>query len=170
MKERLLKYAKYAPLVGYPVFYLFCLFVFAALTFPYDKLRQRIVASFNADQHATGGQQELRIDEMSGYWLSGFRAKGVHVLSLPTEPGKPPSKIDIEEATIRYALLIGHGDLGFHVNAFGGEASGTYGDHGDRSIEVELDSYDVELGLSSYDRSAAPPTPAASSSAGGGKP
>ena len=35
MKERLLKYAKYAPLVGYPVFYLFCLFVFAAVTFPF---------------------------------------------------------------------------------------------------------------------------------------
>jgi type II secretion system protein N len=119
------------------------LLVFLSLTFPYDKLRERLVGQFNADQRATGGKQELQIEEMSGYWLSGVRAKGVHLLSLPTEPGKPPSKIDIEEATIRYALLIGHGDLGFHVNAFGGEASGTYGDHGDRSIEVELDSIDI---------------------------
>jgi type II secretion system protein N len=143
MKERLLKYAKYAPYVGYPLFFFVMLLVFMSLTFPYDKLRERLVGQFNADQRASNGKQELQIEDMSGYWLSGVRAKGVHLLSLPTEPGKPPSKIDIDEATIRYALLFGHGDLGFTVKAFGGEASGTYGDHGDRSIEVELDSIDI---------------------------
>jgi general secretion pathway protein M len=39
-----------------------------------------------------------------------------------------------------------------------------------RRRSAELDSYDTEVGLSSYDRSAPPPTPAASASAGGGKP
>ncbi|HEX8795615.1 MAG TPA: type II secretion system protein GspN [Polyangiaceae bacterium] len=147
MKERLLKYAKYAPLVGYPVFYLFCLFVFAALTFPYDKLRQRIVASFNADQHTTGGTQELRIDEMSGYWLSGVRVRGVTLSSAATEPGKPPSKIEIDEATVRYQILpalIGHSDIHFDVYAFGGEATGSYDVSGkDKSLEVALDSVDM---------------------------
>jgi type II secretion system protein N len=144
VKERLLKYAKYAPYVGYPLFYLVMLVVFIALLVPWDKVRERAVAQFNADQRATGGKYELQVDEMSGYWLSGARMKGVRLLSPPTEPGKPPSKIDIDEATVRYALLIGHGDIGFHVNAFGGEASGTWGQHGnDRSIEVELDSVDV---------------------------
>jgi type II secretion system protein N len=147
VRERLLKYAKFAPLVGYPVFYLVCLFVFATITFPYDKLRQRVVASFNADQHATGGNQELRIDEMSGYWLSGVRVRGVSLTSAPTEPGKPPSKIEIDEATVRYqilAALIGHSDVNFDVYAFGGEASGSYDVSGkDRSIEVALDSVDI---------------------------
>jgi type II secretion system protein N len=147
VKERLLKYAKYAPLVGYPIFYLFCLLVFAALTFPYDKLRQRVVASFNADQHATGGQQELRIDEMSGYWLSGVRVRGVTLTSPATEPGKPPSKIQIDEATVRYQILpalIGHSDVNFDVYAFGGEANGSYEVHGkDRSLEVALDAVDI---------------------------
>lgn len=147
MKERLLKYAKYAPMVGYPVFYLACLFVFALLTFPYDKLRQRIVASYNADQHATGGQQELRIDEMSGYWLSGVRVRGVTLSTGATEPGKPPSKIQIDEAVVRYQMLpalIGHSDINFDVYAFGGEASGSYDVHGkDRSIDVTLDSVDM---------------------------
>jgi len=147
VKERLLKYAKYAPLVGYPVFYLVCLFVFATVTFPYDKLRQRIVASFNADQHATGGQQELRIDEMSGYWLSGVRVRGVTLSSPATEPGKPPSKIQIDEATVRYQMLpalIGHSDLNFDVYAFGGEASGSFDVSGkDRAIDVTLDSVDL---------------------------
>jgi type II secretion system protein N len=144
MKERLLKYAKYAPYVGYPLFYIVMLAVFIMLTVPWDKVRERAVAQFNADQRATNGKYELQIDEMSGYWLSGARMKGVHFISLPTEPGKPPSKIDIDEATVRYALLIGHGDIGFHVTAFGGEASGTYGEHGnDKSVEVELDSVDI---------------------------
>ena len=39
-----------------------------------------------------------------------------------------------------------------------------------RRRSAELDSYDVEVGLSSYDRSAPPATPAASGSAGSGKP
>ncbi len=147
MKERLLKYLKYAPLVGYPAFYLFCLFVFASITFPYDKLRQRIVATFNAEQHASGGQQELQIDEMSGYWLSGVRVRGVTLLSASNEPGKPPSKLQIDEATVRYAMLpalIGNSDIGFDVYAFGGEAYGSYDVHGkDKSIDVTLDSVDL---------------------------
>ncbi len=147
MKERLLKYLKYAPYVGYPLFYLFCLFIFAGITFPYDKVRQRVVASFNADQHATGGQQELRIDEMSGYWLSGVRVRGVTLSTAATEPGKPPSKIQIDEATVRYQILpalIGHSDINFDVYAFGGEASGSYDVHGkDRAFDVTLDSVDM---------------------------
>jgi type II secretion system protein N len=147
VKERLLKYAKYAPIVGYPLFYVFCLAVFLSLTFPYDKLRERLVAAFNADQRANSGQQELQIDEMHGYWLSGVRMKGVRLLSLPTEPGKPPAKIEIEEASVRYGILpalIGHSDLGFHVYAFGGEASGSYDVHGNsKSVEVSLESIDV---------------------------
>jgi type II secretion system protein N len=148
MKERLLRYAKYAPLVGYPVFYLLCLAVFAALTFPYDKLRQRVVATFNADQRATSGQQELQIDQMSGYWLTGVRVRGARLLSAsPTEPNKPPSKIELDEATVRYSILsalIGNSSVSFDVYAFGGEASGSYDVHGkDKAIDVTLDGIDL---------------------------
>ncbi len=148
MKERLLRYAKYAPLVGYPVFYIFCLAVFAALTFPYDKLRQRVVATFNADQRATNGQQELQIDEMSGYWLTGVRVRGVRLLTASlTEPNKPPAKMEIDEATVRYSILsalIGNSSVSFDVYAFGGEASGTYDVRGkDKAIDVTLDGIDM---------------------------
>ena len=145
--ERLLKYAKYAPLVGYPIFYLLCLGVFAALTFPYDKLRQRIVATYNAEQRASGGQQELQIDEMSGYWLSGVRVRGARLLTVTTEPGKPPGKIEIDEASVRYSMLsalIGNTGIGFDVFAFGGEASGSYDVRGkDKAIELTLDAVDL---------------------------
>jgi type II secretion system protein N len=147
VKERLLKYAKYAPFVGYPIFYILCLAIFLPLTFPYDKLKERIVAGFNADQRAANGQQELQVDEMHGYWLSGVRMKGVRLLTLPTEPGKPPSKVEIEEASARYGILsalIGHSNLGFHVNAFGGEASGSYDVSGSKkSVDVTLDSVGI---------------------------
>ena len=45
MKERL---KRIAPKVGYPLFYLFCLVVFLSWTFPYEKLKERIVTTFNA--------------------------------------------------------------------------------------------------------------------------
>jgi type II secretion system protein N len=148
VKERLLKYAKYAPLVGYPAFYVVCLMIFAAACFPYDRLKERLIGSFNAEQRASGGQQELQVDEMSGYWLSGVRMKGVRLLTAPTEPGKPPSKIELDEAVARYQILpalFGNSDVKFDVYAFGGEASGEFDVHGkDRDIDVTLDS--IELG------------------------
>jgi type II secretion system protein N len=148
VKERLLKFLnKYGRAIGYPVFYVVSLLVCASFTFPYDKLRERVVATFNAQQRATGGQQELQIDEMSGYWLSGVRVKGVRLLTAPKEAGQPPERIEIDEATVRYAILpmlIGHSDIGFDVYAFGGEASGSYEVHGkDKSIDVNLDSIDL---------------------------
>lgn len=147
MKERLLQYAKYVPLVGYPLFYLVCLGVFASLTFPYDKLRQRVVATFNAEQRASGGQQELQIDEMSGYWLTGVRVRGARLLTAPTERGKPAAKLEVDEATVRYSIvsaLAANSSMSFDVYAFGGEASGSYDVHGkDKSVDVSLDAVDL---------------------------
>jgi type II secretion system protein N len=151
MKERLSRLLKlglkYGAYIGYPAFYLFSLAVFAALTFPYDKLKQRVVASFNAEQQASPTPQELQIDDMSGYWLSGVRMKGVRLLSSSSEPGKAPSKLQIDEATVRYGMLaglIGHTSVNFDAYAFGGEVSGSYGVSGkDKSLEVTLDSVDL---------------------------
>jgi type II secretion system protein N len=147
VKERLLKYARYGNLVGYPLFYLLCLLLFGSLAFPYSKLRDHIVASYNAQQRATGGQQELQIDELSGYWLSGARARGVRLFMAASEPGQPPQKIELDEATIRYGILsslFGDGDLTFALNAFGGEVSGSYETHGkDTVIEATLEAIGI---------------------------
>jgi type II secretion system protein N len=144
VKERLLKLAKYAAYVGYPLFYVGCLMVFAAISFPYDKLKERIVATYNSDQKDKPSPQELQIDELSGYWLSGVRMKGLRLLSSPTEPGKAPSKIAVDEATVRYSMLpalIGNSDVNLDVYAFGGELSGSFDVHGkDKEVDVTLDS------------------------------
>jgi len=151
-KELLLRYAKYtkyASFAGYSVFYVFCLFLFSfsSLAFPYDILKERVVASYNADQFAIGGQQELQIDEMGGYWVSGVKVKGVRLLSAPAEPGKPLGKIEIDQATVRYGILamaIGDSDMSFDVDAFGGEATGSYDVHGkDKSFDMTLESIDL---------------------------
>jgi type II secretion system protein N len=144
---RLTPYTKYAGMVGYPVFYVFCLAIFASLTFPYDKLKERVMTSFAADQRASGGHEELIIDGMAGYGLSGVRLTGVTLLTASTEPGKAPSKLVVDEATVRngqFSMMLGGTDNDFDVSAFGGELSGDYGVHGkDKAVDVSLDSLDL---------------------------
>ena len=69
VKELWLKYARYAKIAAYPLFYLVCLAIFVSLTFPYDKLKEHLVVAFNTQQSATGGQQELQIEEMTSSWI-----------------------------------------------------------------------------------------------------
>ncbi len=144
IKERGLKYL--GP-VGVPVLYVLCLAIFTSLTFPYRRLKEHIVGAFNVAQHAAGGMQELQIDDLNGYWLSGVRMKGVTLLTASQEVGTPLTKIEIDDATARYQLLpalIGNSDLNFDAYAFGGEASGSYDVSGkDRAVDVTLDSIDV---------------------------
>ena len=145
MRERLLKYA---PWIGYPLLFIVCLLVFAAITFPYDKLKDRVVASFNAQQRETNGKQELQIDEMHGYWLSGVKVSGARLTTVSTDPDKPPARLVIDEATVRYGIwssLVGNTDMTFDVYAFGGEASGTYEvkGKGDKIVDVTLDGVDL---------------------------
>ncbi len=154
---------KWGPRVGYVVFYLFMFALFASLLFPYDVLRQRIVADFNAQQRATGAQQELSIDELGWYWFSGARAKGIKLTSAPTPPSKDPVEIKIDEARIRVGILskiFGSTNVSFSLDALGGHVRGTYSEsgsekvtekpngsketiHKDREIDVELDQVDL---------------------------
>ena len=144
MKDRL---KKIAPWVGYPVFYLFAFIVFALLTFPYDKLKERVVASYNASQRETNGHDELSIGEMSGYWLTGVKMKDVKLLSASTDPSLPPTELKIDEATLRFgilSLLVGNQNVGFHLKAFDGEIDGNYlVASKDRSLDCTLVGLDL---------------------------
>ncbi len=138
---------KLAPKVGYPIFYLVCFVVFASWTFPYDRLKERIVVSFNAGQRAAGSQQELSIDDLTSSWITGVKAKGVRLSTPASEPGKPPTDTTIDSAVIRMSLLgllVGNKDISFKVSAFGGAIRGDYDDHGkSRAMDVTLDGVDV---------------------------
>jgi type II secretion system protein N len=148
MKERLKILAKkWAPRVAFPIFYVVCFFVFVSWTFPYDKLKERLVVGFNAQQRATNGSQELQIDELGSWWVTGVKAKGIHILSAPTEPDKPPGDLKIDEARARISilgLLVGNKDVSFKLDAFGGKVSGSYDDKGkEKSVEVSFEAVDL---------------------------
>ncbi len=144
LRERI---KKWAPRVGYPLFFLLCVLVFSTWIFPYDKLKERIVATFNAQQKAGTAQQELQIDELGSSFVTGVKAKGVRLVSLAPEPGKPPIVLAIDVAKARISLLpllIGHRNVSFHLEAFGGEIDGSFEEHGkDRYVSVELASVDL---------------------------
>ncbi len=144
MKERL---QKYAPFAVYPLFYLFCLFIAFALCFPYDKLKERIVADFNAQQARSSSPQELQIDELESSFITGVKAKGIRLVSPPTEKGKRPAEIRIDSARARISLLsllVGNKSVSFKVEAFDGVVTGNFSDTGkERAIDVELDGVDL---------------------------
>lgn len=71
---------------AYPIFYIFCLVLFARLTFPYDRVKNRILAEFHARQTGPNPNQ-LEIDDVSGRWLFGVEAEGVRLTTPP-----PPAK------------------------------------------------------------------------------
>jgi type II secretion system protein N len=121
------------------------------VTFPYDRLKERVVVEFNARQPAGAGTR-LSIEDMSGYWLSGVEAEGIKLTPAPEPPGedgkvKEPKVLTIDEAHARASilrLLVGTLQISFGAQAFGGSISGSTSDAGGgRSIEIELDGVNV---------------------------
>ncbi len=144
-KDRL---RKWAPRIGFPLFYLVSFLMFLTIVFPYDALRVRIVTTFNAQQRAAGAQQQLAIDEMGWWWFTGVRAKGIRLTSAAAEPGKPPTEIRIDDAKVRISLLgllIGRKDVTFKLEMLGGVVDGEYEERGkDRYVDVNLDGVELK--------------------------
>lgn len=150
MKAWLGRIAKWA---AYPLFYLFCLVLFATLTFPFAELRGRLMGEFTRMQTAgrrgtlsgtTKSPLQLDIKELDGYWLSGVEARNV-TLTIPhdkpsaasasafgkasaAEPPPEPSVLQIQHVHGRVRLLpllIGRVRVDFGLEALGGEMFGT---------------------------------------------
>jgi len=135
---------------GYVSFYFFSLLVFAYLTFPYQRLGDRIVQEFNLRQ--TGPQpMRLKLGDVSSYWLNGVEAEDITLTSSgePDEQGKPGKpklmKIDAAHASVSlFRLLFGTVYVNFGADAFGGALSGYTSDADEgRKLEVELDELDL---------------------------
>jgi type II secretion system protein N len=135
---------------GYVAFYLFALALFSYLTFPYNRLADRIVQEFNARQ--TGPKpMRLKLGDMSSYWLNGVEAEDITLTSPgePDEQGKPGKpkvmKIDAAHASVSLLrLLFGTLKISFGADAFGGELTGaTVSSDEGRELEVELEELDL---------------------------
>jgi type II secretion system protein N len=136
---------------GFVAFYLFSLLVFGYLTFPYQRLGDRIVQEFNSRQ--TGPEpMRLKLGDMSSYWFNGVEADDITLTSLagPDEQGKPGKpkvlKIDTAHASVSLLrLLIGTVHVNFGADAFGGELSG-YTSTSDEGRQLEIELEDLDLG------------------------
>ena len=72
MRDKLIRVAK---ILAYPAFYIFCLFMFGYCSFPYDRLKDRLIAEYAISQQAksrTTPPNRLEIDEVDSYWFSGL--------------------------------------------------------------------------------------------------
>lgn len=137
------------PKVGYPIVYIVCFLIFASWTFPYGKLRDRIVGSFNLQQRLAGSRSELEIEDMSSSFITGVKMKGVRLSAVSDEVGKPPSETKIDEASARIALfplLWGNHDITFHLSAFGGKVDGSFDDHGEKERDLSVNIKSVDVG------------------------
>jgi type II secretion system protein N len=131
---------------GYVAFYFFSLVVFFYWTFPYERLRERIVRDFNARQTGPDAMR-LELDELSSYWLSGIEAEGLRLVAPPEGKAKKPNVTTVESAHARLsllALLIGRRSVSFGADAFGGSLDGNISDSDEeRVVELEIDELDL---------------------------
>jgi type II secretion system protein N len=164
--SKLVTVAKYAV---YPLFYFFCLAMFGYLTFPYDRLKDRLISEFHRSQTKRGqpAAQRLEIDTLDSYWFTGVEVIGARVIIAPsaedllastkassaggTEDAAAKAKdtvINIEEGHARVRLLpllIGRVRVDFGAKVFGGEVTGSapVGRAAENHIEVEIDGVDL---------------------------
>jgi len=136
--------------VGYGAFYWLMVAVFFFLTFPYDRLRDRLVHDFNARQ-TEADAMHLEVDSVSSYWLSGVEAEGMRLISPPppgaTGKAAKPKITSIEQAHARLSilsLLVGKRVVNFGAKAFGGSLDGSITDSdAERVLELAMDGLDL---------------------------
>jgi type II secretion system protein N len=138
---------KYGKWVGYPAFYLLMFVLFLRLMFPYDKLKEHILSLANTPAHPGAPQQQLQIEDLGGYWLTGVRLRNIKIINPPSEPGGAPSEMKLDEVRVKIGVLaaiFGHTDVSYHIAAFGGDIDGTYEDSSkERDIDADLDGVDL---------------------------
>ena len=94
MRARVFAAAKY---VLYPAFYLLCLMSCLYLTFPWDKLRDRIEAEFAHSQAKKGARAwRLEIESLSGYWLTGIELQGAKIIMPPEQEADDDAKSKVK--------------------------------------------------------------------------
>ncbi|MGB5812823.1 MAG: type II secretion system protein GspN [Polyangiales bacterium] len=133
-------WSRVAKWAGYPVFFFFCFVLFAYWTFPYERLRDRLV------EEAGERGYELEIIDLSPSRLTGVTLEGVRVV-LPGEAGEPPVDLLVDELTVRASLfsaLSSTKSFSFDVEMAGGDAQGDIA-VGEKDLEVDAEFADIEL-------------------------
>jgi type II secretion system protein N len=119
-----------APYVAYTLFFGFALMIFTYLTFPWDRVRDKIVSEFEHGQHPGPGQprQTLTIGSFKPSWFTGAVLTDVALTTVPVDPTKPPTTYRADEVRVRVSLgtlFSPMKDLSFQIKAMGGTIDGT---------------------------------------------
>lgn len=134
MKERLLALRPILlRVIGYPAFFTFFFVLFLYLTFPWDRLRESLVAAAEAPRVTTSGRatpsnMELSIGSLSPTFLPGVEARDVRVTLLPTRSTERPVVMNLDKLRLRlsiFALLAQRASLSFSVVGMGGTIDGS---------------------------------------------
>jgi type II secretion system protein N len=146
LKERLLFGALYTG------FFLVAFAFSAYLTFPYERLRDFLVAKV-AGNHPGDDALALQVGELEPSWLTGVELTDVDV-SRGAADGSEPATLHFDTVTVRVSvlpLLIGNIKLSLNAEVGDGSMHVDYA-HGEiREIEAEMDALDVGvLGLGSW--------------------
>jgi len=119
--------------VGYPFFFLFCLFLFAYWTFPYDRVKAYIIQEVERPMGPGDRRQpsgfELEIVDLSPSWFTGVDLTGVRVVKLPEEPDDRPVDVTFESIHARvglFALLTGTTSVDYEMRVAGGTIEGHF--------------------------------------------
>lgn len=159
MKAFALRAAKW---VAYPAFYLFCLGLFGYLTFPYGRLKDRVIAEF--ERKGKPGQR-LEIKGLTSYWFTGVELTGVKVTMPADDASASPSSlpglgrddasggssskdtvINVDEVHARVQilpLLIGRVRVDFWAKVFDGEIKGSVPVGAGGDVEIVVDKVDI---------------------------
>jgi type II secretion system protein N len=142
---------------GYASFFVFCFVLFAYWTFPYERVRDLLVAEASSSAMPGGAQNKLSIGELGPHWLTGVAMSAVSFERRAAgSADEPPSRVEIDELTLRaspMSLLLGGLDVSFSAEIGEGELEGNYSGDEDEPTEVvaQLDAVDLErLGVGSY--------------------
>ncbi len=151
MKQRLVSILKF---LAYPALYMTCLILFFYLTFPWNRLKDRVVAEIALRaQKPKSSIQRVEIDDLDSYWFTGVEATGVRIYLPPSDDAasdkdKPTeSVVKVDELNARLQILplfIGRLRVKFWARAFNGEIKGMVPVGGASGpVEVQLEAVDL---------------------------
>ncbi len=133
MKERLIALRPWIiRFVGYPSFFVFWFVLFFYVTFPWDRLRETIIANAEAPRRSPSGvmapsNMQLHIGSLGPTFLPGISARDISVTFLPTKAGERSRTMRIEQATVHvglFALMANTLSADIAVRGLGGRIDG----------------------------------------------
>ena len=135
---------KFLRFMGYSSFFWASFWLFAYLTFPYERVRDRLVQEVEFPKDARGNRRpsgyQLEIMDLQPSWFTGVEAHGVRIIK-PGEGEEPTVDVLLEEVHARISLLsllTGTVAVTFDARLAGGSLEGEVemGDSGSLRLDI----------------------------------